>query len=129
MARKRRSDRYHLVYQLTAPSGERYVGVTFVRGDSRSIKARNRSTEARFKAHCRNALDYNHKTLLCEAIRECGPDAFAKDILEVIRGKKQTHARERELIAELKPELNMEGMGRKLNSSVKKIQNKTLLFV
>ena len=120
MARKRRSDRYHLVYQLTAPSGERYVGVTFVRGDSRSIKARNRSAEDRFKAHCRNALDYNHKTLLCEAIRECGPDAFVKDILEVIRGKKQTHARERELIAELKPELNMEGMGRKLNSSVKK---------
>ena len=120
MARKRRSDRYHLVYQLTSPTGERYVGVTFVRGDSRSIKARNRSAEDRFKAHCRNALDYNHKTLLCEAIRECGPDAFVKDILAVIRGKKETHMKERELIAEIMPELNMEGMGRKLNSSVKK---------
>lgn len=120
MARKRRSDRYHLVYQLTSPSGERYVGVTFVRGDSRSMKARNRSAEDRFKTHCRNALMYNHDTLLCDAIRECGPDAFVKDILEVIRGKKETHARERELIAELEPELNMEGMGRKLNSKAKK---------
>ena len=26
MARKRRKDRYHLIYQLTAPNGERYVG-------------------------------------------------------------------------------------------------------
>ncbi len=120
MARKRRSDRYHLVYQLTAPTGERYVGVTFVRGDSRSVKARNKSAEARFKAHCRNALDYDHKTLLCEAIRECGPDAFTKDILAVIRGKKETHAKERELIAEIMPELNMEGMGRKINSKARK---------
>ena len=120
MARKRRSDRYHLIYQLTAPTGERYVGVTFVRGDSRSVKARNRSAEARFKAHCRNALDYDHKTLLCEAIRECGPDAFVKDILAGVRGKKETHAKERERIAQTHPELNMEGMGRKLNSRDKK---------
>ena len=117
MARKRRSDRYHLIYQLTAPTGERYIGVTFIRGDSRSMKARNRSAAARFKAHCRNALDYDHKTLLSDAIRELGPDAFFKDIVEVVRGKQAVHDRERELIAELKPELNMEGMGRKINSA------------
>ena len=117
MARKRRSDRYHLIYQLTAPSGERYIGVTFVRGDSRSRKARWRSAEARFKAHCRNALDYDHKTLLADAIRELGPDAFLKDIVEVVRGKQAVHDRERELIAELRPELNMEGLGRKINSA------------
>ena len=120
MARKRRKDRYHVIYQLTSPEGDRYVGVTFLRGDSRSMKARNRSAEARFKAHCRNALDYDHKTLLCEAIRECGPDAFTKDILAVIRGKKETHQKERELIAEIMPELNMEGMGRKINSRARK---------
>ena len=117
MARKRRSDRYHLIYQLTAPTGERYIGVTFVRGDSRSAKARNQTAEIRFKSHCRNALDYDHKTLLCDAIRELGPDAFFKDIVEVVRGKQAVHNRERELIAELKPELNMEGMGRKINST------------
>ena len=117
MARKRRSDRYHLIYQLTAPTGERYIGVTFVRGDSRSMKARKRSAETRFKAHCRNALDYDHKTLLSEALRELGPDAFLRDIVDVVRGKKAVHARERELIAELQPELNMEGLGRKVNSA------------
>jgi hypothetical protein len=117
MARKRRSDRYHLIYQLTAPTGERYIGMTFVRGDSRSMKARNRSADARFKAHCRNAFDYNHNTLLTEALRELGPDAFLKDIVEVVRGKQAAHDRERELIVGLKPELNMEGMGRKINSA------------
>jgi len=80
------------------------------------MKARNKSVNARFGSHVHNALDYDHKTLLCEAIRECGPDAFLKDVLEVVRGKKEVHARERELIAEIKPELNMEGMGRKINS-------------
>ena len=116
MARKRRKDRYHLIYQLTAPTGERYIGMTFVRGDSRSMKARNRSADARFKAHCRNALEYNHATLLCDAIRELGPGAFFKDIVEVVRGKQAAHDRERALIAEIRPELNMEGMGRKINS-------------
>ena len=117
MARKRRSDRYHLIYQLTAPTGERYIGVTFVRGDSRSLKARKRSADVRFKAHCRNALEYGHETLLSEAIRELGPDAFLRDIVEVVRGKQAVHDRERELIAELQPELNMEGLGRKINSA------------
>jgi hypothetical protein len=116
MARKKRSDRYHLVYQLTSPEGEKYIGVTFVRGDSRSMKARNKSVNARFGCHVNNALSYDHKTLLCEAIRECGPEAFLKDVLEVVRGKKEVHARERELIAEIQPELNMEGLGRKINS-------------
>ena len=116
MARKRRKDRYHLIYQLTAPTGDRYIGVTFVRGDSRSMKARKRSAETRFKAHCRNALDYDHQTLLCDAIRELGPDAFLREIVEVVRGKQAVHDRERALIAQLRPELNMEGLGRKINS-------------
>lgn len=116
MARKRRNDRYHLVYQLTAPTGEQYIGVTFVRGDSRSMKARKKSVDARFGCHMRNALQYGHDTFLSEAIREHGADAFNKEVLEVIRGKQQTHDRERELIAMIQPALNMEGMGRKINS-------------
>ena len=116
MARKRRSDRYHLIYQLTAPNGEKYIGVTFVRGDSRSMKARKKSAEARYKAHCRNAMDYGNETILCKTLREVGPENMKREVLEVIRGKKAVHERERELIAELAPELNMEGMGRKVNS-------------
>ena len=116
MARKRRKDRYHLVYQLTAPTGEKYIGVTFVRGDSRSIKARKKSVEARFGCHVRNATQYGHNTLLSMAIRQHGPDSFERETLHVIRGKQETHDMERSLIASVQPELNMEGMGRKVNS-------------
>ena len=65
---------------------------------------------------CIRDRDYDHKTLLSEAIRELGPDAFLKDVLEVVKGKQAVHDRERALISEIKPELNMEGMGRKVNS-------------
>ena len=111
MARKRRNDRNHVIYQITAPNGDRYIGITFVRG-----RAFKRSAKIRWEAHVRNALDYGRDNLLSLSIREHGVENFSREILEVIRGKKATHERERELIAEFKPELNMEGMGRKVNS-------------
>ena len=111
MARKRRNDRNHVIYQLTAPNGDRYIGITFVRG--RAVK---RSAKIRWEAHVRNALEYGRNNLLSFSIREHGVENFDREILEIIRGKKATHARERELISEFKPELNMEGMGRKVNS-------------
>ncbi len=67
MARKRRNDRNHVIYKLTAPTGEEYVGVTFARG-----RAFKRSARIRFDAHCRNAFDYGHKTLLATALLEHG---------------------------------------------------------
>ncbi len=111
MARKRRNDRNHIIYQLTAPNGDRYFGVTFARG-----RAYKRSTKIRFEAHCRNAFEYGHNTLIAESLREHGSKSFERDVLEIVRGKKNAHSRERELISMYNPELNMEGMGRKINS-------------
>ena len=111
MARKRRNDRNHIIYQLTAPNGDRYVGVTFARG-----RAYKRSALIRWRAHLRNALEYDRQNLLSLAIREHGPDSFTREVLEIIRGKQNAHDRERELIRLHGPELNMEGMGRKSNS-------------
>ena len=106
--RKRRCDRNHVVYLLTSPSGRRYLGLTFVR-DS----ARKRSVEERWSAHVRNALEYGHDTLLCRAIREEGAQGFRRCVVCTVRGKSEAHALERKLIAQMLPELNMEGMGRK----------------
>ena len=111
MPRKRRNDRTHVIYMLTAPNGDRYVGVTFSRG-----RAYQRSAKIRWEAHCRNAFKYGHETLIADAIRKFGEDSFERVVLEVIRGKQNAHDRERELIAFTKPELNMEGLGRKINS-------------
>ena len=114
MARKRRNDRNHVIYQLTAPNGDRYIGVTFSRG-----RAFKRSAKIRWEAHVRNALDYDRQNLLSFAIREYGTKDFVREVLEIVRGKKSAHARERELIKVIQPELNMEGMGRKVNSAVR----------
>ena len=111
MPRKRRNDRTHVIYMLTAPNGDRYVGVTFSRG-----RAYQRSAKIRWEAHCRNAFKYGHDTLIADAIREFGADSFERVVLEVVRGKQNAHNRERELISSVEPELNMEGMGRKVNS-------------
>tara|TARA_R110002060_G_scaffold22051_1_gene29906 strand:- start:748 stop:1131 length:384 start_codon:yes stop_codon:yes gene_type:complete len=109
--RKSRSDRNHIIYQLITPSGERYLGVTYARG-----RAFKRSIKIRWEAHLRNALEYNRQNLLSVAIREHGSSNFHREILEIVRGKQNAHDRERELIQTLQPELNMEGMGRKINS-------------
>jgi len=111
MPRKRRNDRNHIIYQLTAPNGDRYVGITFARG-----RAYKRSTAIRFRAHVRNANEYSLENLLSYSIREHGAENFKKEILEIVRGKQNAHDRERELIAVFRPELNMEGLGRKVNS-------------
>ena len=111
MARKRRNDRNHVIYQLTAPNGDRYLGVTFARN-----RAWKRSTKIRWEAHVRNAFDYDRMNLLSIAIREHGTEGFTREVLEIVRGKQNAHSRERELIQLVQPELNMEGMGRKVNS-------------
>ncbi len=111
MARKRRNDRNHVIYKLTAPSGEEYIGITFARG-----RAFKRSARIRFDAHCRNAFDYGHETLLSISLRQWGREAFKREVLEIVRGKQSAHDRERELIVLVQPALNMEGMGRKINS-------------
>jgi len=64
-------------------------------------------------------MEYGHETILCKTLREVGPENMKCEVLEVIRGKKAVHERERQLISELAPELNMEGMGRKVNSIAK----------
>lgn len=111
MARKRRNDRNHVIYKLTTPAGEEYIGVTFARG-----RAFKRSARIRFDAHCRNAFDYGHETLLARALLTYGRESFTREVLEIVRGKQSAHDREREIIALIQPALNMEGMGRKVNS-------------
>ena len=112
MARKRRSDRNHVIYLLTCGvTGRQYIGLTVARG-----RAYKKSAGIRWRAHVRNALQYNLQTLLCEAIRSSGPDAWSVQVFEVVRGKQAAHDRERELIAQRRPDLNMEGMGRKSTS-------------
>ena len=109
--RKKRSDRNHLIYLLTSPTGKRYLGVTYVRG-----RATKGSLRQRWLTHCRNATQYLYSTHISVCIREEGAENFKKEILVVVRGKAEAHELERKLITSFQPELNMEGMGRKKQS-------------
>jgi len=112
MARKRRSDRNHVIYQIeNIHTGERYIGMTYARG-----RAFLKSAKARWTAHKYNALVDKRDTLFYDNVREWGVDAFKVSVLQVVRGKKECHIEETELIKTVQPELNMESMGRKKNS-------------
>jgi len=110
--RKRRNDRNHLVYKLTcSEGGSFYIGVTFI--EQRNAE---KSLRRRWLAHQRNALRYNKQELLSQTIRKHGPETFTREVLQIVRGKANCHTVERQLIKDLRPPLNMEGMGRKKTS-------------
>ncbi len=113
--RKRRTDCNHVVYWITCvPTGDTYLGLTFARG-----RAYQTSALKRWDGHVTHALTEGRPYPLHEAIRTHGPEAFTVEVLCVVRGKEATHAKERELIASLKPTLNVECTERKMRAARK----------
>ena len=98
MMRKKRSNRNYVLYQLTVDD-QTYVGLTVAVGH-----AFLRSVKVRVQKHISRAFKENKDWSLCEAIRSA--DSIQYSVLEVIRGRKNAYQRERELIADMKPELN-----------------------
>ena len=100
MKRKARTDRNHIVHSLTIGKLE-YIGVTYVQARSPS-----KSLARRWRKHVTRALTEGRDWKLCKAIRKFGAEAFEVQVVEVVRGKAQAHAYERDLIRMLKPKLN-----------------------
>jgi len=101
VARKRRTDRNHAIYELFCEvTGESYIGITVVDGTALS------SVRGRFNRHLSRANTESKNWNLCEALRTYGREGFTPYLLEVVRGKTAAHARERELIAVMQPTLN-----------------------
>ena len=99
--KKRRSDRTHVIYQLTCvDTNEIYIGLTAARFPKDLL----RTTKYRWVQHCYKAIEANLDWPLHEAIRSY--DNWTYEVLEKIRGKEEAHARERKLIAKYKPTLN-----------------------
>lgn len=102
MNRKKRTDRNHVIYQITnLANGKTYIGITAAIG-----QAKLRAVKVRWQKHVRRALTEGLQWKLCKEIRKFGPESFTYQVLEVVRGKAEVHARERELIADLQPALN-----------------------
>jgi len=102
MIRKKRSDRSYLIYQYTNTLTEEiYIGVTVIREQSiaKTLKIRTRQ-------HVFRSLKKNFDRTLDDQIREYGPEVFEMSVLEKVRGRKNAHARERELTKEMGASLN-----------------------
>jgi len=99
--RKRRQDCNHAVYVITnVVTNEQYIGITVASGNVR------KALKIRMQKHIRRALTENKDWALCANIREHGVDAFNYGLVEIVRGRKPAHARERALLREFNPALN-----------------------
>jgi hypothetical protein len=100
--RKRRSDRKHVLYGLTLmDTGDTYVGVTVADG-----AALVRAVKVRVQKHFSRAFTEDKAWTLCQAIRSNPNGDWRYEVLEVVRGRKAAHQRERTLIAERQATLN-----------------------
>jgi hypothetical protein len=99
--RKGRSDRTHLIYQLTV-DGKSYIGLTYLRKQSVP-----KTMRARLIQHWYNAHTHKHGWGLSEAIRSVDTiEDISYTILARVRGKDAAHEVERKLITSKKPKLN-----------------------
>lgn len=99
--RKKRSDRTHIIYQITV-GRKIYIGVT-AKTQSTVLK----SVRSRIAKHFYRAQTEGLNWLLCRELRklDCKEDIeFA--VIATVRGKSAAHTYERELIRKLNPVLN-----------------------
>ena len=100
--RKVRNDRVYLVYQIAAPTGETYVGIT-----ARIGQAYGKTLKTRLRRHFSKAFNEDREWMLHEVIREY-PLITEWNIqcIAETRGRKSAYALERQYIAEFQPVLN-----------------------
>jgi hypothetical protein len=102
MKRKLRSDRNHVLYRVeNIDTGDFYIGVTVAQN-----QAYLRSVKVRWQKHVSRAFREDKDWTLCVAIRTSWTRAWKFEVLEVVRGRKPAHQRERQYIAEYQPTLN-----------------------
>ena len=98
---KKRCDRNHVVYCITAETGDTYIGITVAQG-----QAYLRSVKVRVQKHLSRARCENKGWALYSFLKDNPEVKLTYHVVEVVRGRKPAHQRERELIAELSPTLN-----------------------
>ena len=102
MARKKRSDRNHIVYEIiNLLTGASYIGVTAAIGRRFQYSAKLRLQKHFSRAKCENK-NWN----FCKALRQLADCQWQYEVLDVVRGRKNAHQAERELIGFFEPSLN-----------------------
>jgi len=102
MMRKKRSDRNHVLYRVICmDTGDSYIGLTVAQG-----QAFLRSVKVRWQKHVPRAMREDKCWTMCEFLRSNTDAEYRYEVLEIVRGRKPAHQRERILISELSPTLN-----------------------
>ena len=103
---KPRTDRNHIIYEIITPQGS-YIGVT-----AKTQTTVLKSLRARAAKHWYRAKTETKSWALCQYLRTL-TDKSEIDIRmhEMVRGKADAHARERELIRLYNPALNTDKRG------------------
>jgi len=100
--RKLRSDRNHVIYQVTCmDTNDSYIGLTAAKG-----QAFLRSVKVRWQKHVSRAMKEDKQWAMCTFLRNNIEAEYRYEVIEVVRGRKAAHQRERELIGALSPSLN-----------------------
>ena len=106
LARKRRSDRTHIIYELVV-NGLNYIGVT-AKTETTVLK----SVRVRANKHFYRATSEGKTWLLCEALRGLSSkDEIEILVHEIVRGKSAAHKREVEIRRLINPALNTDCRG------------------
>ena len=105
VARKKRTDRTHIVYMLTS-GADFYIGVT-----AKTASTVKKSVMTRCMKHLYRSRSEDKSWALYECMRERGVDTFNLMVVDVVRGKTEAHKLEREMIREHKPNLNTDVRG------------------
>lgn len=95
---KKRCDRNHVIYRVLI-GDQSYIGLTVS-----NSRAYNKAVKLRVQKHISRAITEDKEWAMCDAIRNA--DVVEYEVLEVVRGRKPAHQRERELITEYQPSLN-----------------------
>jgi hypothetical protein len=94
LRKRKRSDRNHCIYIITCTfTDEKYVGITAAIG-----RAFQKSVKIRFAKHCSRAKCEQKTWNLYKKIQEYGIENFKCELHEVVRGKKEAHKKETEMI-------------------------------
>lgn len=105
-ARKKRTDRNHIVYELRVPAGN-YIGVT-AKTESTVLK----SVRSRAAKHFYRAKSETKTWLLCAALRELSDKNEIEIVVHaIVRGKADAHREEVRIRREVKPTLNTDCRG------------------
>ena len=106
VARAKRSDRNHIIYELVVPAGN-YIGVT-----AKTETTVAKSVRARAAKHFYRAKTEAKEWLLCEALRALADKSEIEiRIHEIVRGKADAHRREVEIRRLVQPTLNTDVRG------------------